>query len=172
VTDLPVQQQDATESSLLRLTEAVQRLLATVAGLSMDQARRDPGGEEWSATKLLAHVAEMLPYWAGQAAEVAARADGGQPFGRTHDDPARIAAVEAGAGGDPARLADAVRAALDEAARVLRGIPAGSWSRSGRHARRGEMRVADIVEQFLVDHAEEHAAQAEGIARALRGQSP
>lgn len=121
-------------------------------------------GAEWSATEILAHVAEFMPYWAEQAAQVAARGRDGEPFGRTHDDPARIAAVDAHAH-DPldeseARAVEATRTAIA----TLRRIPADGWARTAVHARRGEMTVAQIVEQFIVHHLDEHSSQARQTA--------
>ena len=48
---------------------------------------------------------EMLPYWAEQARAVAARSQDGEAFGRTHDDPERIAAVRQHARDDLRELA-------------------------------------------------------------------
>lgn len=118
------------------------------------------GGATWSPTEILAHVAEFMPYWAAQAVQVAARERDGEPFGRTHDDPARIAAVDAHAD-DPLdeAAARAVGGTRDSIA-ILRRIPTDAWARTAVHARRGEMTVAQIVEQFIVHHMDEHATQA------------
>ncbi len=142
------------------------RLGAAIEGIARDAAtiegRRDvPDG--WSTSEILAHLVEMLPYWAEQARTVAQRPHNGEPFGRTHDDPARIAAVERGAEEDARTLLPRVREALAQATAVLEAIPAADWQRSGRHANRGEMTVAMIVDQFLVDHANEHAAQFQAV---------
>ncbi|MDQ3810400.1 MAG: DinB family protein [Chloroflexota bacterium] len=127
-----------------------------------------PAAEEWSAAEILAHLAEMLPYWAEQARAVAARGQDGEPFGRTQDDPDRIAAVRQHARDDLRELAAGVRASLDRAAAVLGAIPEPGWQRTGRHARRGEMSVTQIVEQFLVEHAEEHGQQLAAVLARLR----
>lgn len=58
-----------------------------------------------------------------------------------------------------------IRESLRECLALLRSIPPERWSRSGRHARRGEMTVDEIVEHFLLQHTEEHAAQAEAALR-------
>ncbi len=151
--------QTGAEQRLQHLDSTVRALLDETRGLSADALYAEQDGE-WSVMKVLAHTAELLPYWARQAEEVAARPQNDQPFGRTHEDPDRIGAVE---GHARDRLEDAVASlerGLDEALRRLRGIPAEGWSRTAHHARRGEMTVEQIVDAFLVEHMDEHLAQA------------
>jgi threo-3-hydroxy-L-aspartate ammonia-lyase len=42
-------------------------------------------------------------------------------------------------------------------------LPATDWEVSGLHPARGEMRLSEIVERFLVSHLEEHADQLDGL---------
>jgi uncharacterized damage-inducible protein DinB len=142
-----------------RLQSALAGILAEADRVHPEDAYARPAADAWSAAEILAHLVEMLPYWAEQARAVAARGRDGEPFGRTHDDPERIAAVREHARDDLGELAAGVRASLDRATAVLRAIPDPGWQRTGRHARRGEMSVVQIVEQFLVEHAGEHAQQ-------------
>lgn len=151
-----------------RLEQAVQRLLGEVGGLAHEALYREPGSGEWSVTKVLAHLAELLPYWARQAEAVAARDQNDQPFGRTHEDPDRIAAVEEHGQDSLETTVVRVQAGLEVATATLRRIPAEKWTRTGRHERRGEMSVEQIVDDFLVQHAEEHVAQVESILQTLR----
>lgn len=127
-----------------------------------------PGAEDWSVMACLVHAAEFLPYWARQAREVASRERSGEPFGRTHDDPERVAAVERGRDDRLADVLPRLRAAAAEAVELLGAIPDERWSRSGRHARRGEMTVAEIVDRFLIEHVAEHARQARDAAAVRR----
>ncbi len=151
-----------------RLQSALAGTLTEADRLHLRDAYARPAAEEWSAAEILAHLAEMLPYWAEQARAVAARGQDGEPFGRTQDDPDRIAAVRQHARDDLRELAAGVRASLDRAAAVLGAIPEPGWQRTGRHARRGEMSVTQIVEQFLVEHAEEHGQQLAAVLARLR----
>ena len=138
-----------------RLVAAAGRVRAA-APLLPDEALTDPDpntGERWDRGQLLAHVAEMLPYWAHQVELVAA---GDQvAFGRVASDAERLAAIERDRREDPARLLDR----LDDAA----------LARTGRHQTLGEMTAAAIVDRFLVDHLEEHADQLEAGRRAGNG---
>src|SRR5437868_2415702 len=80
------------EERIQRLETSVQRLLAEVERLPADVLYRETSAGEWPVMSTLAHVAEILPYWAHQAESIARSP--GAPFGRTAEDPGRIAAVD------------------------------------------------------------------------------
>ncbi len=157
--------QTTIDQQLQHLETTVRTLLERVRGLP-DEKLYAAAGEEWSVMKVLAHAAELLPYWARQAVDVAAREENGRPFGRTHDDPDRIDAVEGHARDRLEDVVPRIQAGLDETLRLLRGIPASGWARTAHHARRGEMSVEQIVDQFLVDHLDEHLVQADRAIQA------
>ena len=140
------------------MSELVQAITALVRPWSDTELRRDPA-DGWSGTRILAHVAEVLPYWARQAAHVAGGEERVVPFGRTHEDRERIAAVERHAGDTKDELLAAIAKGEREAVLALHAISGDRWERTGTHARRGEMSVTQIVQQFLLDHLEEHRAQ-------------
>jgi hypothetical protein len=148
-----------------RLVAAAGRIRAA-ASLLPDEALTDPDldtGERWDRRQVLAHVAEMLPYWVEQVELVAA---GDQvPFGRAKSNPERIAAIERDRREDPSRLLDRVDAGLGVVLALLDRLDDGALARSGRHQTLGEMTVAGIVDRFLVDHLEEHADQLEARQR-------
>lgn len=154
------------EERTRRIESLVARLLEQVAHAPAQELHVQSAPGEWTAMQSLAHVAELLPYWSRQARDVAARRENDQPFGRTHDDPERIAAVATGAEDALAEVVPRVRGALVECEATLRAIPAQGWLRTGRHMRRGEMTVLQIVDQFLVEHMEEHLYQVEAVLRA------
>ena len=141
-------------------------LLVCLSPAEADRRYAAPAADSWSAIEILAHVVEFVPYWADQAAAVSARTDGSErPFGRTHDDVARIAAVREHARDRYETLADRLREAAARSASTLRAIPPAGWSRTAVHARRGSMSVEQIVRQFLLDHLGEHTAQAAAAVR-------
>jgi DinB family protein len=148
-----------------RLVAAAGRIRAA-APLLPDEARTDPDpetGERWDRRQVLAHVAEMLPYWVEQVELVAA---GDQvPFGRAKSNPERIAAIERDRREDPSRLLDRVDEGLGVVLALLDRLDDDALARSGRHQVLGEMTVAGIVDRFLVDHLEEHADQLEARQR-------
>jgi uncharacterized damage-inducible protein DinB len=154
------------EERVERLQASVQRLLTEIDRLPADVLYREPSAGEWPVMSTLAHLAELLPYWAHQAEGVARSPE--SSFGRTHADPDRIGAVEQH-GHDSLETAVArIRTALEECVTTLRRIPADAWTTIGHSPTRGTMSVEQIVDRFLVDHAEEHAAQTQATLSALR----
>lgn len=151
---------DTGEDAARRLEAEVEALLRWVGQIDARTVGRRRSAEEWSAVECLAHTAEMIPYWAAQAADVAARDRPGEPFGRVADDPDRIAAVERAQSDTLDDLLARVRSGTAQASATLRAIPDEGWSMSGRHAHRGEMTVREFVDAFLIDHVREHALQA------------
>jgi DinB superfamily len=142
-----------------RLLAAAARIRAT-APLLPDEALTDPDpetGERWDRRQLLAHVAEMLPYWVEQVEVVAAGDD--MPFGRVSSDPGRLAAIERDRREDPSRLLDRVDDGVGVVLALLERLDDDALARSGRHQTLGAMTVAAIVDRFLVEHLEEHADQ-------------
>jgi hypothetical protein len=142
-----------------RLLAAAGRIRASAPVLP-DDALTDPdpdSGERWDRGQVLAHVAEMLPYWAQQAELVAS---GEQlAFGRLKSSPDRIAAIERDRREDPGRLLGRVDEGVSVVLALIDRLDAQALARTGRHQTLGEMTVAEIVDRFLVAHLEEHADQ-------------
>jgi hypothetical protein len=120
---------------------------------------------DWGPKEVLAHVAEMLPFWLGQIDRILATpaADGPPPFGRVSTDPNRIARIGADRMLAAGELFDrAAEGAVAVERRVGELAPA-DLARSGVHARLGEMTVPAIVERFIVGHLEEHVRQLDEV---------
>lgn len=157
------------EEQIARLERSVHRLLSDVERLPAEVLYREPRPGEWPVMSTLAHLEELLPYWAHEAAKVVAHP--GRPLGRTHEDPRRIGAIAEHGRDSLEAMVPRIRAALTECLTVLRGIPEEAWSQTGQHVRRGTMSVADVVDDFLVKHAEEHAAQIQAALKDLQTSS-
>jgi hypothetical protein len=144
-----------------RLRAAAARIRADAPGFAPDR-RTDPdtpSGERWDLGQVLAHVAEMLPYWTAQVEMVLAAGGNRAPFGRVKTDPERIAAIEEDRGLDTAELLDRIDEGVDEAIMSMRRLTPGDLACTGRHSTRGVMSVSEILEDFVVGHLEEHADQ-------------
>lgn len=153
----------------LRLAAAEARL-ATLAGADLSGLTEpDPGDtERWDAGQVWAHLAEFPTYWLGQVLRIIDAAAAGQaqpiPFGRTKTDPGRIDAIERGRGAAPGALLERVIAGTQRTRSQLDAFSLDELDVHGQHPTRGEMSVARIIEQFVVEHLEEHAAQLELLA--------
>jgi hypothetical protein len=114
----------------------------------------------WGPGEVLAHVAEMLPFWLGEMERVI---DGGGsapvPFGRIADDPVRIGIVGRDRSLPLPVLFSRVDAGYEDWADRLATLTDVERSRIGVHPRLGEMPASAIVERFILGHGEEHVAQ-------------
>jgi hypothetical protein len=155
-----------------RLAAVEERLRALSGGQFPDEALTAPDpptGERWDAGQVWAHLAEFIPYWLGEAAHVTARWAGVPvPFGRTKSDPVRIAAIERDRRGDRAALWNRVGVDIAALRAFLLGLDGNAWSARGRHPTLGDMGLAEIVDEFLVGHLEQHASQLDGLASVER----
>ncbi|MGI8657328.1 MAG: DinB family protein [Candidatus Limnocylindria bacterium] len=151
---------------IARLTSAEGRLAEHAAGpVPSGLTEPDPGGEErWEAGQVWAHLAEFPAYWLAQIRGViAAASDEPVPFGRVKTDADRIEAIERDRYADPPALLERVRASLAEISDAARAWDADTWRRIGTHPTRGAMSVERIVEEFIVNHLEEHADQLDAL---------
>ncbi len=112
----------------------------------------------WSAMQTVGHTAEMIPYWLNHCHTLMAATEPPQ-FGRTLDAPERLAGVERGATAKPDDLLRRLNDEVQVAANAIRNMSAAERGKIGLHLRRGEMTVAEVVEVFIVTHAEEHLEQ-------------
>ena len=119
----------------------------------------------WGPREVLAHVAEMLPYWLGELERVVDGTRDGAPvpFGRTADDAMRIGYLQRDRTLPLRVLFRRIDAGLGEWAERYPTLNDGDRERRGLHPRLGEMTASAIPERFVLGHAEEHAAQLERI---------
>ena len=126
----------------------------------------DPGGtERWDEGQVWAHIGELGAYWLGELRSVVdAGNDGATPFGRVKSDPGRVAAIETGRRSRPADHLAHARRAMDGLRALLAGLDDAEWGRRGVHPTLGAMTVDAMLEEFVIGHLEQHAAQLEGLA--------
>lgn len=161
------------DTLLQRMHDGATRLAATrpgvVDGAPWPLAERfdDAPEAEWGPPEVLAHVAEMIPFWQGEMerilAGVAEGTTGPVPFGRIASDPNRLGILERDRSLPPAELYDRIDNALERFGRRLASLSEAERGRSGLHPKRGEMSVAAIADAFVVSHLADHAVQLEGI---------
>lgn len=123
-----------------------------------ERFRTAPGDNEWSALQVLGHMTEMVPYWLSHCRTVIAAAEPPH-FGRTLESPERLAAVDPNTLRDPEELMRLFGIEVQTAANAIRQFTPAERVKKGIHIRRGEMTVDDILDQFILTHAEEHVEQ-------------
>ena len=80
------------EDRIAHVERIVRRLVSEIEQLPSEVLYREPEPGEWPVMSTLAHLEELLPYWAREAADLAKAP--GKAVGRSHDDPRRIGAVQ------------------------------------------------------------------------------
>ena len=121
-----------------------------------------PGPESsWGPREVLAHVAEMLPFWLGEIELILDAGDGPEPlaFGRLEADDLRVAIITRDRQFPARELLGRVEAEARRVARRLRAFNDADASTLGRHVTRGDLSVRDIAERLIVSHLEGHVAQ-------------
>ena len=113
----------------------------------------------WGPPEVLAHVAEMLPFWLGEIARVLDGPDEPDepvPFGRVASNELRIGVIGRDRTLPPIELFERVDAGAERFGRFLRELAEEDGARRGVHPTLGEMDVLAIAERFVVVHLEEH----------------
>jgi hypothetical protein len=123
---------------------------------------------DWGPKEVLAHVAEMVPYWLGQIEMVLVGPVEPVPFGRVATDPVRLDRIGRDRKLPSGVLFGSLEGAVAAATGRLRTLTPPEWGRRGVHVRLGEMTVDAIVERFLAGHLEEHDRQLREILDARR----
>lgn len=124
-----------------------------------ERLRQAPGADEWNVLEVLGHTNEMIPYWLGHCRRLVEATGEPPAFGRTLDSPERLEAVERASAGQLDDLMSTLRDEIGKGAAAIRGMSKADRHRAGIHNRRGHITVAEVIESFVVSHAEEHVAQ-------------
>ena len=117
----------------------------------------------WYPPELLAHVAEMVPYWMAQIERILEGYPEPVPFGRVATDEERIAAIGRERVRPVGELFDQVASGAHAAAGRLRELPNDQLERRGTHPTLGEMTVSAVAERMFIRHLGEHEEQLRSI---------
>jgi uncharacterized damage-inducible protein DinB len=125
-----------------------------------------PEPTEWTIMENLAHVREIMPYWAGQIEQLLAAP--GQKFGRTQKDEDRLRAI------DEHRFdsLEQARAALPGSyaclEEVLEKLTDRDLALTGSHSTFGERTLDWFIDEFVTRHLEGHVEQLQRCLAALQ----
>ncbi|HZQ05545.1 MAG TPA: DinB family protein [Anaerolineae bacterium] len=149
------------EAQARRLETSIAEISALVQQPENAQRLRTaPSENEWNVLQLLGHISEMIPYWLHEIRIIIENSSAELPrIGRSADDPERLAGVEHGAKGNPDQLLAEVQEEGREGAAAIRAFTPEERAKKGLSARWGEITVSDMLERFIVAHAEEHVRQ-------------
>ena len=140
---------------LADLTSALQ-----AAGLWPLAARFDHSTEaSWGPREILAHVAEMLPFWLGEVERILDSNGGPTAFGRRATDDVRLAIIGRDRTLPIRELSARVQAEIERWRRRWAELDDDARRRPGAHVTIGAMTVADVANRFVVGHLEEHLDQ-------------
>jgi hypothetical protein len=150
---------------LAALEARLRPLAIELAGLTDPD---EPSGERWDSGQVWAHIIELVPYWTAEMRKILAH-PGPEPlpFGRIKTDPGRISSIEAGRSRAPAEHWRLAGEGLQEFRTFLGGLDQDDMAKQGMHPRLGAITIERIIEEMVVGHLEQHAAQLEGLADLL-----
>jgi hypothetical protein len=117
----------------------------------------------WNPPELLAHVAEMLPYWIGQVDRILEGFPEPVSFGRLQADDDRIGAIARDRLLPAADLFDRIASGTETATARLRALGDDQLERRGTHPTLGEMTVRGVIERMLLAHLDGHVEQLTAI---------
>lgn len=156
------------------LAQRIEAGRAALLGLRDDVERREPwplskayGAEpesDWGPKEVLAHVAEMAPYWLNQIETILAAPAGAPPaFGRVATDPDRIERIGQDRSLPAGELFQQIDRALADVVARFRRLDPAEQTRVGVHVRLGEIAIPTIFDRFIVGHVEDHVRQLQEI---------
>ena len=129
-----------------------------------------PGPEsEWGPREVLAHVAEMLPYWLGEIERIV-DAGGHEPpaFGRLEGDPIRVQVIGRDRTFPGRELLSRIDVEARRTAARFRTLSDAEAADVGHHVSRGDLTITDIAERLIVGHVEGHVTQLGDIVAAAK----
>src|SRR3954452_6155411 len=144
-------------SSSMRST--VEEILSQVDSMPKDCTHWKPGPEVWTVMDNLCHIAEFIPYWTAQIEQVIQDAD--KEWGRTHQDPDRLAAVADTSSRDLTGIKEQIRSAVARSASTLERFTPDQFAiqAPGRNPKWGVKPASFIVDTLLVTHLKSHLSQ-------------
>ena len=137
-----------------------------IAALPLNKLYQAPTEDEWTIMEILAHLVELMPYWADEVAKLVAQP--GQNFGRLSQQEERLAALrDHGHDG-----LEQVKAALPKSYRcldqALSHLQGSDLTLTGHHMIFGERTLAWFIDELIVQHVHNHIVQMQESLQALQ----
>ena len=117
-----------------------------------------PSGEnEWTIMQNLAHIEEIMPYWAGEVEKLVAAP--GQNFGRTMQHAGRLQAIDEHGRDSLEQVKAAIPASYARLEEVLGNLQDSDLALTGHHIKFGEQTLEWFIEEFVTKHLRSHIEQ-------------
>ena len=113
----------------------------------------------WGPRELLAHLAEMLPYWLGEAERIIDMTAGPEPFGRVVTNDVRLAIIERDRTLPVRELEARVAVGIERWRRRWAALDEVTRARPGLHPTLGAMTVGEVGSRFVAGHLDDHLDQ-------------
>ncbi len=120
-----------------------------------DRLHEAPDGE-WSAAQVLAHLGEFPRFFAGELQRW--RADPAAVIGRTHEHPARLAAVSSPTQ-EMSQLTAAMRSAFAELYRMMNTLSDDELAAKTENVKYGPEPLSAFFDRYVLDHKAGHLEQ-------------
>jgi len=142
------------QKSYTTLNQLIDGPLAT---LDSDKLYKAPVENEWSIMQNLAHIVEIMPYWANEIEKLVARP--GQNFGRTMQNEGRLQAIREHSSDTLEQVKAALPGSYDRLQEVLGKLRDSDLQLTGIHPMFGEKPLDWFIEEFVTQHLINHVEQ-------------
>ena len=154
--------------AVMQIQAAYDQIEANVTGIPASWLVWRPSPEAWSILDILCHIEEFIPYWTGQILTSVSYPD--REWGRTHNDHARLAAVENTSERNPATILASIHSQIDDMSQRLSALDDAALdiTAPSRNPSWGVKPVSFIFEDLLVMHLCKHSGQIQRNISQLR----
>src|SRR6266566_381707 len=128
-----------------------------LARLDPAKLYKAPAENEWSIMQNLAHIVEIMPYWANEIEKLVAHP--GQNFGRTMENEGRLQAIREHSSDTLEQIKAALPGSYDRLQEVLGKLRDSDLQLTGIHPRFGEKPLDWFIEEFVTQHLINHVEQ-------------
>jgi DinB family protein len=128
-----------------------------LAQIDASKLYQSPAENEWTIMQNLAHVVEIMPYWAGEIEKLLA--EPGCEFGRTPDDVGRLQGISEHEMDSLSRIKAALPGSYARLDGMLGRLKDSNLELTGKHIRYGEKPLDWLIEEFVTNHLSGHVEQ-------------
>ncbi len=142
------------QSSYNELNRFIAEELVTLDPVKLYQR---PAENEWTIMESLAHIVEIMLYWAGEIEKLVA--EPGRNFGRTMQDAGRLQAISEHGSDSLEQIRAALPGSYARLEEVLSKLNDGDLALTGHHSRYGDQTLEWFIEDFVTHHLSSHLEQ-------------